>query len=259
MQQREEQPVYGTLAGALARAQAAFPTIPRDREVTVTSRKTGTSYKFKYAPLDTILAAVRKPLSDNGLALSQLLDGPDLVTLLMHESGETLSGRMPLPPHEDVQGLGSAITYLRRYAIQALLGIAAEEDDDGNGAAGNKAKVTPRPPQSPRPLRPVAAVAESGPSEADIAALHRQWGATPDATTPVAPNEDPTAPFAPEELEGIAPTGSLTSAALYALAEENDIPKARLSVAAKTLFGVERWKITDLSDEERGQLWESLG
>jgi hypothetical protein len=134
----------GALAGALAKAQAAFPAIARDKEVTVSSERTGKSYKFKYAPLDSILNAVRAPLSSNGLALVQLLDDGDLVTMLMHESGARLAGRVTLPTVEGVQALGSAITYLRRYSIQAILGIAAEEDDDGNHASGNDATFGPR-------------------------------------------------------------------------------------------------------------------
>lgn len=130
---------HGELAAALAKAQASFPVIKRDKQVTVKSERTGKSYSFKYAPLDAILDATRKPLADNGLAITQLLDGPDLVTMLLHSSGGSLTGRMPLPNNGTVQDLGSAITYLRRYSIQALLGIAAEEDDDGNRASGNDA------------------------------------------------------------------------------------------------------------------------
>lgn len=136
---------YGELAGALAKAQASFPPIQRDKEVTVQT-KAGGSYKFKYAPLDSILAAVRAPLADNGLAIVQLLDEDVLVTSLLHSSGAILSGRTPIPQTEGVQAYGSAITYLRRYSIQALLGIAAEEDDDGNQAAGNAATFRSRPP-----------------------------------------------------------------------------------------------------------------
>lgn len=130
---------HGALAAALAKAQSTFPAIPRDKEVTVQTR-TGGSYKFKYAPLDSILSAVRGPLADNGLAIAQLLDGDDLVTMLMHKDGASLTGRWPLPQRDGgtVQDLGSAITYLRRYSIQAVLGIAAEEDDDGNRASGNR-------------------------------------------------------------------------------------------------------------------------
>jgi hypothetical protein len=126
----------GPLAAALAKAQAAFPTIGRDKSVTVQT-KSGGSYSFKYAPLDTILSATRGPLTANGLALMQLLDDGALVTSLIHESGAIISGRIDLPQTANIQELGSAVTYLRRYAIQALLGIAAEEDDDGNRAAGN--------------------------------------------------------------------------------------------------------------------------
>lgn len=160
---------YGALAAALAKAQAAFPPITRDKTVTVQTRQKpdgsgGGSYTFKYAPLDSILNATRKPLSDNGLAVLQLLDEDVLVTSLLHSSGAILSGRTPIPAAEGIQAYGSAITYLRRYAIQALLGIAAEEDDDGNAAAGNRATFGGRsdsavysstnpPPAPPDPMR----------------------------------------------------------------------------------------------------------
>ena len=143
--------IDGALAAALASAQAAFPTISRDKEVTVQT-KAGGSYKFKYAPLDSILNAVRKPLSENGLALTQLLDDGDLVTMLMHKGGGRLAGRVTLPSVEGIQAFGSAITYLRRYSIQSILGIAAEEDDDGNHASGNSTtfgKDRPAPPRLP--------------------------------------------------------------------------------------------------------------
>jgi hypothetical protein len=136
-------PPLGPLVAALAKAQTQFATVTRDKTVTVQTR-TGGSYQFSYAPLDTILAAVRTPLSENGLVLVQTLDDGALVTSLLHESGASISGRMTLPSTTDIQGLGSAITYLRRYAIQAMLGIAAEEDDDGNHAAGNTAQRRPK-------------------------------------------------------------------------------------------------------------------
>jgi hypothetical protein len=138
-------PSLGLLVAALAKAQTQFTTVTRDKTVVVQT-KTGATYTFKYAPLDTILAAVRGPLSKNGLVLVQTLDDGALVTSLLHESGASISGRMALPSTNDIQGLGSAITYLRRYAIQAVLGIAAEEDDDGNRAAGNETRV-PAPEQ----------------------------------------------------------------------------------------------------------------
>ena len=132
---------YGSLAGALAKAQLAFPPIVRDKEVAVRS------YSYKYAPLDAILAAVREPLASNGLAIAQLLEGADLVTLLLHESGSTLTARTPLPPWEGVQQYGSMVTYIRRYALTAMLGIATEDDDDGEAAA----KPGRRPVSKPAP------------------------------------------------------------------------------------------------------------
>lgn len=132
------------LATALARFQGSGYAIPRLRTVTVESRKTGTSYTFDYAPHELIVAAIRKPLADCGLSVSQPLattpDGkPGLRTTLMHTSGESVSEVFPLPIHDGMtaQELGSAITYIRRYALSAILGLATEDDDDGNRASGN--------------------------------------------------------------------------------------------------------------------------
>lgn len=244
-------PAMGSLAGALAKAQAQFPSIPRDREVTV-QMKTGGSYKFKYAPLDTILSAVRKPLSDNGLAITQLLDGTDLVTVLLHESGGTLEGRWPIPHNngDTVQNLGSAITYLRRYALQAILGIASEEDDDGNAASGNHATPTARQPRAAAPAQPPRPVAVPSAPQADVANLHAQF-ADPDeeAAEAYAASKNGFANL-PDNLTG------MSAAELFARAEEAGITKAMLTVSAKTMFGPNRWKVTDLTDDERAALWE---
>jgi hypothetical protein len=166
------QPNLGPLAAALAKASTEFTTVTRDKTVTVQT-KTGGSYSFKYAPLDTILAAVRGPLSKNGLALVQLLDEGALVTTLIHESGASISGRIGLPNTADVQALGSAITYLRRYAIQAVLGIAAEEDDDGNHAAGNSTAPRRQRPAAPQPEpTPIRPPTTPEPTDDELAELH---------------------------------------------------------------------------------------
>jgi hypothetical protein len=157
----------GPLAASLAKAQVAFPTVTRDKKVTVTT-KTGGSYSFTYAPLDSILNAVRVPLADNGLVVVQLIDDGDLVTSLIHESGGILSGRVALPTDVDIQGFGSAITYLRRYALQALLGIAAEDDDDGNRSLGNTAAIQPRKAPTPSHADGLLGTAEVGKGDADF-------------------------------------------------------------------------------------------
>jgi hypothetical protein len=148
------------LAGALAKAQEAMPPIPRNRKVVV-KLASGGSYDFMYAPLDTILDACRPVLGKNGLSLSQLLSSDDkgmtLITVLLHSSGQWLRcwTRLPSTPIKP-QELGGVITYMRRYAVQCILGVAAEDDDDANGETNSKPPaqrsphtVTPAKPQEP--------------------------------------------------------------------------------------------------------------
>src|SRR4026208_1896992 len=97
----------GALGAALAKAQSEFGAVTKDKTVTVT-KKTGGTYSFKYAPLDQILGVVKGPLIANGLALVQLLDNEELVTMLIHKSGATLAAHTPLPSVGDVQAYGSA-------------------------------------------------------------------------------------------------------------------------------------------------------
>ena len=143
----------GPLALALARAQVAFPPVRRDKHVHVTT-KAGSGYDFDYAPLESIIEATRGPLSANGLAVVQVLDEDSLVTRLIHESGASLTGRIDLPRTDGMQEMGSAITYLRRYALQSILGVAAEDDDDGNRAIGGS--IQPRQGARSAPRRPEA-------------------------------------------------------------------------------------------------------
>jgi len=98
-------------------------------------------FKSKYVELDGLLAAVRPVLSKNGLSFIQSPGGNGqditITTLLMHSSGEWIEFD-PLTLHAvktDPQGAGSAITYARRYALSAILGVAWDDDDDGNKAS----------------------------------------------------------------------------------------------------------------------------
>ena len=102
-------------------------------------------FKSKYADLESVWDACRSLLADNGLAVMQFpgeyIDGVmSLTTIISHKSGEWMGQEMSVPLSKpDAQGAGSALSYMRRYALAAVVGVvsANQEDDDGN-AASNK-------------------------------------------------------------------------------------------------------------------------
>jgi len=102
-------------------------------------KKTATNpfFKSKYATLADILDIIRDPLVKNGLSFVQFPKGEHgLETLLMHTSGEWLMESYTMrPTKDDPQGAGSVITYQRRYALGAILGLNIDVDDDGNAAS----------------------------------------------------------------------------------------------------------------------------
>lgn len=102
-------------------------------------------FKSKYASLSNILENIQMPMAEAGLAFSQLPDGECLTTILIHtETGEYLQSCYNIHPAKvDPQGIGSAITYARRYALCSILGINVEDDDDANHASG-KTQAAPQ-------------------------------------------------------------------------------------------------------------------
>lgn len=121
------------LAAALAKAQGKITGALKD--------SANPFFKSKYADLASCWDACRAPLSDNGLSVIQMAETMDsgalrLVTTLAHESGQWMRGEFWVTPKDDTpQALGSALTYARRYALTALVGIA-QVDDDGNAGSG---------------------------------------------------------------------------------------------------------------------------
>lgn len=102
----------------------------------VTKDATNPFFKSKYATLEAILTAAKPHLKKHGLAIVQLPNADGLTTIILHESGEQLQATAWLVTKDQTpQGQGSAITYMRRYALSAALGIATEDDDDGNEAS----------------------------------------------------------------------------------------------------------------------------
>lgn len=105
-------------------------------------------FKNKYADLAEVLNTVRPVFAKHGLSIVQLpsYEQPlaSVETILMHSSGEYISGVCSAPVTKpDPQGVGSAITYLRRYSLAAVAGIA-QEDDDANSASGKGQQPAPR-------------------------------------------------------------------------------------------------------------------
>jgi len=104
-------------------------------------------FKNTYITLGKLLERVMPVLTEKGILLTQIpgsIDGaPALLTTLKHvESGTSVDGASPLMLEKDnPQGLGSAITYLRRYSLMSMLGLVADEDDDGEKASPRKREV----------------------------------------------------------------------------------------------------------------------
>jgi len=116
------------LAAALAKAQGQMKPAQFNR--------INPHFKSRFADLNSCMEACKQPLAENGLCVMQLpeqVEGKDiLVTMLAHSSGQWITSEYPLLAAKmDSQGFGSAMTYAKRYSLCALLGIVADEDDDG--------------------------------------------------------------------------------------------------------------------------------
>ena len=128
----------GALAGALAKAQGSLNAALKDSK--------NPHLKNKYADLASIWNAAREPLAANELAVIQTTErdegGQYLVTTLAHSSGEWIRGHLSIGTDGANKGvnlnqaLGSSISYMRRYALAAIVGVI-QDDDDGNASSGN--------------------------------------------------------------------------------------------------------------------------
>lgn len=115
-------------------------------------------YKSKYADLGEVWSACRDALAKHQVAIIQsaeVYEGKNyLATILLHSSGQWIKGLFELcpGPKADAQSLGSAITYMRRYSLAAMVGVVSD-DDDGNAASGRKAKTATKK-VAPQPSKP---------------------------------------------------------------------------------------------------------
>jgi len=130
----------GHFALALSKAQGMIKGAAKDSE--------NPHFKSKYADLASVWEACREALAKNEIAVVQpVTGGPETITIstmLIHSSGESLCSSFTIRPGKaDAQGLGSAITYGRRYGLAAMVGVAPEEDD-GTAASESKPKAAPK-------------------------------------------------------------------------------------------------------------------
>lgn len=183
MLQHSEQ--INEIATALAKAQAKMKGATKD--------STNPHFKHTYADLESHIEACREALTENGIATIQApgFDGDKVTvtTMLAHSSGQWLRDELSARPAKaDPQGIGSAITYLRRYALSALAGTAPKgEDDDGNASSGKmtdgerEAFDTHSRPQPARPTRQTAT--ETPPDDLDREYRRSQGHVETDETT----------------------------------------------------------------------------
>jgi hypothetical protein len=122
---------------ALANFQQEVPVIHKDTQ----------GYGYTYTNLTNILTTINPIMKKNGLGFTQLLDGTGLRTIIFHcETGESLESIADIPQNVTLKGmnafqvLGSANTYIRRYALSSALGLITDKDID---ACGEQVKKTP--------------------------------------------------------------------------------------------------------------------
>ena len=140
------------IAGALCKAQKIMANAEKDAK--------NPHFKSTYASLAAVRDACNGPLTENGLSVVQTLEpmGDSAVavrTTLLHTSGEWISSLLPLfLQKQDMQGMGSAITYARRYALAGIVGIAQEDDDANKASAPLPADPVDSKPKSANDPRP---------------------------------------------------------------------------------------------------------
>lgn len=144
----------GKLATALTKVQSELPKLERDRTVEV-RQKNGDTYSYSYVTLANLSDAILPLLAKHGLSFAAMpgagADGKMCVRYhLMHESGQVLTGEFPISGEGGIQQLGGRITYVRRYCLAALVGVAADEDDEARLAEDGGPRTAQRAAAKPR-------------------------------------------------------------------------------------------------------------
>ena len=128
------------ISQALIKAQKNIKSVTKDAS--------NPFFKSKYADLASVINACKEELNAEGIIVLQPVDGMNVETLLLHESGEFISASTPIvcKSQNNPQDLGSAITYARRYGLQSMIFLPSV-DDDGEGATNHSS--TPKMASNP--------------------------------------------------------------------------------------------------------------
>ena len=235
------------LADALCKAQ---------QEIGV-ARKTSINpfYKSTYADFASVWETCRDPLLKNGISVVQATDtdGDSIFveTMLMHTSGEWISGRLKIIPiKQDPQSVGSAITYARRYALSGMVCLATEEDDDANKASnkslGGQAKDIGETPQS-KPEKTVGLATDK-----QIKRLYAILGAQN--------KNELIEKTAIKEKYGVVHLAELTQSQIqeiFQALEENKVPEPKEELSDLGLLIDQEFERLDYSEKRRDVLLQS--
>lgn len=134
--------------------------------------KSQSGYGYKYADLASTLELAKPILSKNGLAITQLItpsvkeNTVGLTSVLMHSSGQYIQTYSEVPKVEmkgcnEAQMIGATISYLRRYQVQAMLGMASEDNDASSQGFSNNSSYTPKKAQESKPIENISSKEEA--------------------------------------------------------------------------------------------------
>lgn len=141
------------LDAALVSFNESFNAVAKDSVVSVPGRPTR-----KYASLDGILVEIRPILAKHGLFIQQPISGDKIVTIVRHSSGQFRAASLTFAAMQgngtnQLQNMGGGFTYIKRYALSAMLSLATEQDDDGEKGGVKpvaQSKAMPAPRQEPK-------------------------------------------------------------------------------------------------------------
>lgn len=181
-------PNIAELATALAKAQAAMKGAAKD--------STNPHFKNRYADLASIWDACRGPLTANGLAVIQTTtgDGAKVVvrTVLAHSSGQWIAGDLTMTAQQNTpQAVGSCITYARRYALAAMVGVAPDDDDDAEAAerpavqSRSAPRAVPPPTETEEVLEQARQVETGSGRRGTLLVPFGKWKGKPLSATPL--------------------------------------------------------------------------